>query len=205
MGGLQCGKADSIYVAISIHSAWHCMRAQKAGHNANRALLAQSAGHAQHLELGIAVQTVAGFDLEGGHALRDERIDPGKCGSQQFGLACTTRCCDGRNDPAARACDLFVTRAVQPHFEFAGAVAAVHDVCVAINQGRRDKARTKIFVFVFAVIGWQRGGGANPFDMSVHNDNCRILHQAIAAGVFNHRGGCQADHDQRGRHHVSLR
>ena len=53
----------------------------------------------------------------------------------------------GRDDAAACPRDLLIGRAVQPHLEFAGAVAGIDQVRVAIDQGRRDPAAVAIDAF----------------------------------------------------------
>ena len=54
------------------------------------------------------------------------------------------RCFHGRNDAAARPRDLFVARTRKPHLEFAGAVAGIDQMRVAIDQARRDPAALAI-------------------------------------------------------------
>jgi hypothetical protein len=66
--------------------------------------------------------------------------------SSRGSAAATTRRCwpprrfHGRDDAAAGARDLLIARAGQPLFEFAGAVAAIDQMGMAIDQARRDPA-----------------------------------------------------------------
>ncbi len=53
------------------------------------------AGGAQHVQFRLAVQTVAGFDLDHGYTLGQQRINPRQGTCQQFFDTCGPRCAYG--------------------------------------------------------------------------------------------------------------
>ena len=51
---------------------------------------------------------------------------------------------NGRNDATASTGDFLIARPFQPQFEFAGAIAAVDDMGVAIDEARRHQPAAQI-------------------------------------------------------------
>ena len=116
------------------------MRAEKGGADRDRPALAEAARDAQRLALGRGFEAVARFDLDRRHAFGDQRIEPPQRRCDQLLLARAARRAHGGENAAAGAGDLLVARAGEPLLEFLGAVAAVDEMGVAIDEPGRDPA-----------------------------------------------------------------
>ena len=122
------GDERDIFVALAFLR--QRVGAEEAGLDDDIARLAEAARRAQHLALGCEVEAVAGFDLDRGDALGDQRVEAAQGLGDQRVLARGARGGDGGEDAAAGARDLLVGRAGEPQLEFARAVAAVdRDAC----------------------------------------------------------------------------
>jgi len=97
-------------------------------------------GGLQLAALGIEFEAISGLDLDGGDAFRDQGIEPGQRRRHKFVGACFSRGFHRRDDAAARARDFFVTRARQTSLELVGAIAAVNQMGVAVDQAGCDPA-----------------------------------------------------------------
>ena len=82
---------------------------------------------------GVKRQTVARLELDSCHALGDQRVETGPGGSDQFRDTRATGGLYGRNDAVAGASDFLIGRAPKPLLEFAGAVAAIDEVSMAVD------------------------------------------------------------------------
>ena len=61
----------------------HGVGAEEGGADAHRALAGERAGGAEHLQLGVAVEAVAGLDLDGGDALGEQRVEARQGGGER--------------------------------------------------------------------------------------------------------------------------
>ena len=99
---------------------------------------AERAGDAQHLHLAGQIQPIAGLDLDGGDAIRQQ----GACARQRLGkqgrLIELAGGLQRRDDAATGAGNVLVTRAVQTLIELIRPIAAENEMGMAINQARRD-------------------------------------------------------------------
>ena len=95
---------------------------------------------AQLFALVLERQSIAGLDLDGGDAFGQQCIEPRQRAGDELGLAGGARGAHRGKDAAAGARDGFVAHAVQPLFEFGGAIAGVDEVSVAVDQSGRDPA-----------------------------------------------------------------
>jgi hypothetical protein len=118
--------------------------AEQGRDDVDRTLHAELACGAQLLAFIGEIEPVARFDLDGGDALGEQRIEPRQGLRHQFGLGRGARRRDGRDDAAAGAGDVLITRTRQPQFEFMRAVAAMHQMRVAVDQPRRDPAAVAV-------------------------------------------------------------
>src|SRR5690606_1711151 len=98
---------------------------------------------------------------------------------QKFVLTRLASVAHAGENAAAGACDFLVTGALESHLELAGAVAAVDDVGVAVDQARRDQT-------IFQIVGWRvaPGGGqlrlgAGPGDRLACDSNRSTLDEPI--------------------------
>ena len=110
------------------------MGAKKCGANGDRALAGKTARRLQLAALGIELEAIAGLDLDGGDALGDQGVEPWQRRSHQLVGAGLPRRLHRGNDAAAGARDFFVTRACQTLLEFVGAVAAVDQMGMTVDQ-----------------------------------------------------------------------
>ena len=114
------------------------MGAEESRRDIDRQMVREAPGGLQHSTLGCRVEAVARLDLDGRHALPEERADARQGALDQRvdrGLPGRPH---GRDDAAAGPGNLLVRRAVQPLFEFSRPVAAIDDMGVAVDQPRRD-------------------------------------------------------------------
>ena len=116
------------------------MGTEETGHHIDTTGLAQAARRAQHLEFRIAIESVAGFDLDGGYALGGERGQPATRRFHQQIFAGGTGGRYRRNDAASLAGDLLVADTGQTLLEFPGTIAAVYEMGVAVDETRRHPA-----------------------------------------------------------------
>ena len=84
------------------------------------------------------VQPIAGFDLDGGDALGHQPLRAHRGGLAQAPRTRGARGTHGGLDAAAGARDLLVRDTAEPLLELGDAVAAVHQMRVAIDEARRD-------------------------------------------------------------------
>ncbi len=110
------------------------MCAEEGRFDADVAMPGECARGAQHLELVVGRQAVTRLDLDRRDAFGDQGVETGERARDQLGLAGLARRAHRRDDAAAGAGDLFVTGARKPHRPLVGAVAAVDEVGVAIDQ-----------------------------------------------------------------------
>ena len=111
---------------------------------ADRPLAPEPARDRKLLQLGLLFEPVARLDLDRGDALGHQRGEPPVGAGEQLGLARRARRLDGGEDAAAGARDLLIARALQAQLELMGAVAAIDEMGVAIDQARRDPAPAAI-------------------------------------------------------------
>jgi hypothetical protein len=104
----------------------------------------QAPGGAKHLGLVCGIEAVARFDLEGGHALAAEGIDPALRARHQIVFRGGAGLGHGRADAAAGACDLLIACPLQPELELARPVAGIDEMGMAIDQARRQPGAGQI-------------------------------------------------------------
>ncbi|MGY4430125.1 hypothetical protein ACVWWO_002602 [Bradyrhizobium sp. F1.13.1] len=123
------------------------MRAEEGCADRDRPLTAEASRGGQLPHLGLGIQAVAGLDLDRGGTLGNQRIEPRQRVCYELGLACLARRGHCRDDTAAGARDLLVARALQAQLEFMGAVAAIDQMGVTIDETGRDPAPSAIDPF----------------------------------------------------------
>ncbi len=75
-----------VEVGVGVEVVRDGVGAEEGGADADRAHAGDGAGDAQHAELGVAVEAVAGLDLDGGDAFGDQRVDAGEGAGEQARL-----------------------------------------------------------------------------------------------------------------------
>ena len=130
--------------------------------------------------LGVEFEAIAGFDLDRGDAFGDQRVEPRqRSGRQLFGVSLPRRL-HGRDDAAARTRDFLVARAGETLFEFPGAVAAIDQMGMAVDQPGCDPTA----VAVGSLPGIQRGrsvrGGACIDDAPIGGGDQAVIDQTEA-------------------------
>ena len=83
------------------------------------------------------------------------------------------------DDAAARPGDFLVTRPVQSQFEFPGAVTAVDNMGVAIDQAWRDQVTLAIDDFAASLerVGGYIGGAPDPGDATILDRDRSVIEQ----------------------------
>ncbi len=140
--GRQCLVADEIDIAGMIVTIFggKGVGAEIARHHIDWMAFSQSARDTEHLELGLDIETIARFDLDRRHALGKQAFESSRCGFEQIFFACRACGAHGREDAAARLGDVGIGDAVEALLEFLGAVAAIDEMGVAVDQARGEEA-----------------------------------------------------------------
>ena len=180
------------------------VQAQETGAHADAQLAAESTRHAQHAAFAVQLQAVAGLDLQRGHAVGEQGAGARQGLRVKAVLAGGTGGLDGGGNAAAGARDFLVTGAVQTQVEFVGAIAAEHEMGVAVDQTGRDQGAVERFHFV-----GQRHGRVRqlvhppqPGDAPVLHGDCRLFDQAVRRVVGERcQGGVQQQAVPAGRGH----
>ncbi len=120
------------------------MSAKKSGVHGDRIRCAKAARDAQHFSLGLQIQAVAGFYFDRRHAFCQQGFQPPCRLLKQTFLVGLAGGAHGGYDAAATTRDFFIAGAGQAQREFIGAVAAIHQMRMAIDQTRRDPAVSDI-------------------------------------------------------------
>ena len=142
-----------IAFAVGLVFGWQGVGAQEGRAHGDGSQAGQATRDAKAFALRLEIEPIAGLDLDRADALGEQRIEPGKALVDQILVAGRSRRADGRDDAAARASDLFIAGAFQPHLEFARATAAVDEMGVAIDESRQNPAPLAIHRF-----GARKGG-----------------------------------------------
>lgn len=110
------------------------MGTEQRGQHPYRTQFAETAGHAQHLQLTFDGQTVTGLDLQRGHTIGQQRIETRQAGGDQFVLARCTSGAHAAENAATVAGDGFVADTFQALLELSSAVAGIDQMGVAVDQ-----------------------------------------------------------------------
>jgi len=120
------------------------MGAEIGGDDPHWANLLKSSGSAQHFQLRLDIEAIAGLDLDGGDTFRDQCVEPRQRGFDQSFDGERVGRLHGGDDAAAGTRNLFIGRALEAHLEFARPVAAIDDMRVAIDEAGCDPTSLKI-------------------------------------------------------------
>ncbi len=144
----------------------------------DRAQRGKAAGGAEHLQLVLDGQAIAGLHLNRRGTLTHHCVEAGQGLGQQVIFRCGAGGGDGRQDAAPGAGDLFVAGAGQAQFKLCGAVAAKDDVGMASIKAGGQKTALKIK-------GFAGGRGifarADPGDVFAFDQQGGVGDQAVAA------------------------
>ena len=151
----QHGVADFVDVSVGTAGEFgrQCMRAEKRRVDGHGIALAQLTRDAQHLAFAGEVEPVAGFDLDRRHAFGEQGFEPRGRLAEQRGFVRRTRGAHRGDDAAALPRDLFVADAREALREFVRALAAIHQMRMAIDETRRHPRAVQIFARPCGVVG----------------------------------------------------
>jgi hypothetical protein len=141
------------------------MGAEEAGADLDGAQGREAAGGAEHVELGVPVEAIAGLDLHGRDSVGEERVEAGERGLDEVLHRSRAGGADGGQDAAAGLGDLLVGGPVQAGLELSRAVAGMDEMGVAVDQRGRDEAAVEAAGLQRAVLGREVGQGAGPEDV----------------------------------------
>ena len=169
--------AGLVAVAISAATAWAPRNVVRTDIGRS---LAETACGLQLPALGIEFEAVAGLDLDGGDAFGDQGVEPRqRCRDELVG-ACLPRRLHGRDDAAAGARDFFVARAGETLLEFVGAIAAIDQMGMAVDQAGRDPAAGAIDPLLGIERGRRVRGGAGIDDAAIAGGDQAVIDQTEA-------------------------
>ncbi len=190
MSGGQAFPADKGDVLVYFSSVFWRNRVgtEKAGLHAHLACFAQLAGYAQHFELGFHIETVAGLDLDGTHALGQQRLQSWQGLGKQLILRGVAGCRHCAEDAATASGDFLVARTLQPQLELCGAAATINQMRVAVHQRGCDQSASQVPASGPGIAFRKFTLGANPRDFPLGHDHGPALDQAIGRASRNHRG-----------------
>jgi hypothetical protein len=193
--------ADRIDVAWSVvrHLRRHDMRIETTGAYRDAAFAAEPTVGAKLATLGLQVQTVAGFDFDGGDAFADQRVEARQGEHRKFVLARLARGPDRRHDAAAGARDLRIIDTGEALLELVRPVAAVDEMGVTIDQARRDPASLAIDPLGAVPAGRQIGIRAGEGNAPVPRGNRAPRHDVETGVVRPHRDETRVVPDARRR------
>ena len=188
----QHGVADGVDIAaaVTFHFRRHRVCAEESGSNRHCARAAEAPRGLQLAAFGIEVEAVAGFDLDGGDTLRDQRVEPRQRGGDQLLGIGLPRRLHRRDDAAAGARNLLVARAGQPLFEFPGAIAAIDQMGMTVDQPRRDPASFAVGPLLRLECRRCIRGGAGIDDAAAGGGDHSVFDQAEA--LAQRRKRCKA-------------
>ena len=167
----------------------HRMGAKKRAAHADRMLLAKSRRHLQHFSLTGQIETITAFDFN--------RCDPfGQPVLQTFaglleqGIYVGGTGGGNSGDNAATGLgNVGVAGAIQAHFELIGAMTAVDQVGMAIDQTGCDQCALQINAF--ATVVWCQFGGADVLNAAIGDLHFTIFDEAVILAV--HRAKTAVD------------
>ena len=116
------------------------VKAEEGRADAHPARLLEAPGDAQHTQFALGIEAIARLDLEGGDAAGDQGLQPIQRPFGQGRVAGLAGRADRRGDAAPLPRDLRIGHAGQAAFVLARAVAAEHQMGVAVDQAGRDPA-----------------------------------------------------------------
>jgi hypothetical protein len=120
------------------------MGRQPGGLDAHRANMCKRLGRSQHLEFGVDGQAIARLDFHGAHAFGQESVEARQALGDEFLYGCIAGCAHGRYDAATSSRDLCIGGTLKAHLEFDGAIAAVDEMGVTVDERRGNEAATTV-------------------------------------------------------------
>src|SRR3984885_3870948 len=136
----RVGYISDIDVAVVAEFWRQSVRAQESHADRDMALFGEPACDGERFALGGKVEPVAGFDFDRADTLGDKSVQSPQRRLAELAFARgASRSDSGKNSPAF-ASDLLIRSAGKPELEFVRPVAAVNEVCMAIDQGGRNPA-----------------------------------------------------------------
>ncbi|MCY1521722.1 hypothetical protein D9M68_565470 [compost metagenome] len=186
--GRQYLGADVVDVGVGAAGVLRrqCVGGQAGGAHGDRQGFAQAPGDAQHLALAGQVQAVAGLHFQGGDAIAQQLARAPGGALQQLVLAGLAGGAHRAGDAAALGGDLGIADAFQALLELAAAVAAEHQVGVAVDQPRGEPGTFEVDLHVIGD-GRQFLARTYPLDASGVGDQHRVFDDGVFAAL--HGGG----------------
>ncbi|MCY1522078.1 hypothetical protein D9M68_569230 [compost metagenome] len=164
------------------------VRGQAGGPDRHGQGLPQPPGHPQHFALVRQVQPVTRLHFQRGHAVAKQVQGSFARAGVKLVFRRGARSAHRAGDAAALRRDRGVVHALQPLLELQAAVAAEHQVRVAVDKPGRDPRSAQI-VLPLRIDGRQRRLRADPFDAIVQGHDGGALDRRI--GAPRHRCGVE--------------
>ncbi len=170
---------------------WNRMGGEIARPDPHGPQISQTARGAQHLQLVLDGQPIAGFDLHRRNAFGKKRIEPLQRVFDQRIFIHAARCGNSRNNAAAGPRHFLVARAFKPHLEFPCAIAAKNQMRVTVHQRRRREPTAKVGSFPVGKRVRNGAQHARPDDFAIFNGDAGILNEPVGHSALTH--ACQPD------------
>ena len=140
-------------VGILFKFRWKGVRRQAGRQHVDGRAFAQLADGAQHAQLARLIQPIARFNLYRGDSFRQQSVKPPARRRHQRRFAGFARGAHRRENAAALRGDLGVADAVEALLELCAAVAAEHQMGMAVDQARRQYAAVEAVLLTRRKIG----------------------------------------------------
>ena len=157
------------------------MRAKEGRDDIEGFRLTQLARHTQHLKFRFNIEAIAGFDLDSGDTFGEKRLQPTVCRSKQFVFRCGARHFHSRGNAAACFGDFGIGNASETHLELMGAIAAINDMSVAIDEAGRNQSA--LAINRPSALGL--GARTHPGDGAAFHQNGAIRDQTIGCAAIH--------------------
>ena len=192
---VHCRQHDLVDIGVSPASIFrrHCVRSKIARPHPNLAQLRQPPCRPQHLQFVVHRQPVSGLDLDGRHAFRDQRVQPGQGGCDKLVLAQRPCRRDGRDDAASGPRDLFIAGSFEPHLEFFRPIAAEDQMGMAVDRRRRDQSSAEILASDVMPAGGNRIPRGNERDPPALDTDHMVVANPVAGAGRHGRNACAGE------------
>ena len=154
------------------------MGAQKRGYDVAGMVPVEPFDDPQHLQFVRSAQAVTGLDFHGRGAQRQHLVKAGGRGGHEVVHRCRPGVPDRTDDSPTGRHDIQVRRALDPQFEFGGAVAAEDRVGMSVYKSRANGPAPTIYGAVGSELAFQLSGRSDRHDPSVLDRHRTVLDHA---------------------------
>jgi hypothetical protein len=185
-----------VIVRASGKFRWKGVRGEERRAHVDAELFAQRTRDRQLLQFGFRVEPVSGLDFDGRDAFGQKRGQARAALRGKFGGGSRAgrpyRC----HDAATLAGDIRISGAVQAPLEFAGAIARVDEMRMAVDEAGRQPSPPAVPRLPRDPIPRNIASAADPRDQAAAHTHGTVSHHAIGNAVIAHRCEVRVDQQQ---------